>query len=247
MRVEDLKPYADSSASKRAQIAKAFDSIAGGYDHLNRVLSLGLDLSWRRKALRRWAGSPPSDILDVATGTGDFAILAARTFSAARVTGLDLSEGMLAVARRKIEAAGFAGRAAVQRGDALRPPFPDGSFDAVTAAFGVRNFESIPAGLASLLRLLVPGGRVLILELSRPAHFPMKQLHALYLRHWMPFIGRRLTGRGDEYRYLPESVAVVPQGEEMLGLLREAGFTDCAAATYTFGICTAYFAEKPRA
>jgi demethylmenaquinone methyltransferase/2-methoxy-6-polyprenyl-1,4-benzoquinol methylase len=245
MGVETVKPY-DSKESKREQIARAFDVLAHRYDRLNRVLSLGLDLGWRRHALRLLRDAPPARLLDVATGTGDLALLAARLFPQTAVTGVDLSEGMLAIGREKVVAAGLASRVTLQAGDALALGFPDAIFDAATAAFGVRNFENLVSGFSEIRRVLQPGGRFVVLELSEPQAFPLRQLHRFYLRHWIPFVGRLLTGHTKEYAYLPASIEQVPQGEAMLALLREAGFTDCRCARYTFGICSCYSATRPQ-
>ncbi len=239
MSVETVTPYATDEC-KRAQIARAFDTLAHRYDLLNRVLSLGLDLGWRRRALRLLSAPPPARLLDVATGTADFAILAARRLPQSHVTGVDLSEGMLDVGRRKVSAAGLTARVTLQAGDCLALDFPDASFDAVTTAFGVRNFENLAAGFRSMRRVLKPGGRVVILELSEPCHAPLRQLHRFYLRRWIPAIGRLLTGHAREYAYLPASIEQVPQGEAMLALLRQAGFAECHCERYTFGICSCY-------
>ena len=243
-RVEHVTPY-DTDERKHVQIARAFDTLAHHYDLLNRVLSLGLDLGWRRRALRVLLGSQPARLLDVATGTADFAILAARRLPQTAVTGIDLSAGMLVIGRRKVAAAGLNARIALQLGDAQSLPFSDASFDAATAAFGVRNFENLAAGFAEIRRVLRPGGRAVILELSEPHAFPLRQLHRFYLRHWIPFVGRLLTRHAREYAYLPASVQQVPQGEEMLDLLRAAGFSECRCERYTFGICTCYTAVRP--
>jgi demethylmenaquinone methyltransferase/2-methoxy-6-polyprenyl-1,4-benzoquinol methylase len=245
MNGETVTPYA-SDECKRAQITRAFDTLAHRYDLLNRILSLGLDLGWRRRALRLLSAPPPARLLDVATGTADFAILAARRLPQIHVTGVDLSESMLAVGRRKVAAAGLAARVTLQAGDCLALDFPDVSFDAVTAAFGVRNFENLATGFRSMRCVLKPGGRVVILELSEPRHAPLRQLHRFYLRRWIPAVGRLLTGHAREYAYLPASIAQVPQGEAMLALLRDAGFTECRFEPYTFGICTCYTGTAPR-
>ena len=237
--VEAITPYA-SDESKRTQITRAFDGLAPRYDRLNRLLSLGLDLGWRRRALRHLRGPAPAQVLDVATGTADFALLAARCLPQAQITGVDLSEGMLEAGRRKVAAAGLTARLTLRSGDCLALDFPDATFDAATAAFGVRNFENLAAGFAEIRRVLKPGGLVVIIELSEPRAFPLKQLHHAYLRHAVPFVGRWLTGLASEYRYLPASVRHVPQGEAMLALLRAAGFADCRYETYTFGACSCY-------
>ena len=239
MKVETVTPY-DSKEGKRLQIMRAFDVLARRYDLLNRILSLGLDLGWRRSALRHLQGASPTHILDVATGTADFAIMAARQLPHARITGIDLSEGMLEAGRKKVTAAGLNDRITLETGDSLALAFPDATFDAATAAFGVRNFENLAAGFAEMRRVVKPGGQVLILELSEPTAFPLRHLHHFYLRHYIPLVGRVLTGLASEYRYLPASVEHVPQGDAMLALLSEAGFTDCRCETYTFGICSCY-------
>jgi demethylmenaquinone methyltransferase/2-methoxy-6-polyprenyl-1,4-benzoquinol methylase len=246
MNVEHITPY-DSGERKRLQMTRAFDIIAHRYDRLNRILSFGIDLGWRRRALRLLAGGAPEDrpahLLDVATGTADFAIMAARRLPRARLTGIDLSEGMLRAGRAKVAAAKLDARIALASGDGLALPYADGTFDAVTSAFGVRNFEDIPAGLAEMRRVLCPGGRVLILELSQPEHFPMRPLFRFYMRTLMPLLSGFLSGHAREYRYLPASITHVPQGEAMLALLRTAGFSDCRRETYTFGICSCYTAQ----
>lgn len=239
MSVENITPY-DSGEGKRAQIEKAFDTLAHSYDLMNRILSLGLDLSWRRRALRLLLDAPPATLLDVATGTADFALQTARLLPQARITGIDLSDAMLAIGCAKADKAGLGQRLALVRGDCLALPFPDATFDAATAAFGVRNFENLSAGFRELHRVLKPNARMVILELSEPAFNPMRGLYRFYLKRWIPFLGRVLTGHAQEYAYLPESIAHVPQGADMLRLLREAGFKECRFETYTFGICTCY-------
>ena len=244
MSVESVTPY-DSGASKREQITQAFDVIAHRYDRLNRILSLGIDRGWRRRALRLLAqDAPPDRVLDVATGTADFAILAARLLPRVRITGIDLSAGMLASGRAKVLRAQLCDRIDLVRGDGLALPFADASFDAVTVAFGVRNFESIAAGLAEMHRVLAPDGRVVILELSQPERAPMRPLFRVYLRAVMPQLGRLFSGHAREYRYLPASIEQVPQGEAMLGLLRAAGFDACRAVRYTFGVCSCYTGRR---
>ncbi len=238
-RVEAVTPYA-SDESKREQITRAFDALARRYDRLNRILSLGLDLGWRRRALRHLCSEVPAHVLDVATGTADFAILAARRLPGSRITGIDLSDGMLAAGRKKVAAAGLDARVTLKTGDCLALDFPGATFDAATAAFGVRNFEDLGAGFAEIRRVLKPGGRVVILELSEPRAFPLRPLCRFYLRHAVPLVGRLLTGLAREYRYLPASIEQVPQGEAMLGLLRAAGFSECRFETYTFGLCSCY-------
>ena len=239
MKVEKITPYA-TGESKRVQITRAFDVIADRYDRLNRVLSFGIDLLWRRRALRLLRADRPARVLDVATGTADFAIMAARRLPQALITGVDLSEGMLNIGRAKVAAAKLDARIRLLTGDCLSLDFGDGSFDAATVAFGVRNFENLAAGFAEIRRVVKPGGRVVILELSEPRAFPLRPLYRLYLRRVIPFAGRLLTGHAREYRYLPTSIEHAPQGETLLVLLRAAGFEECRFETYTFGICSCY-------
>ncbi|MBO4288197.1 MAG: ubiquinone/menaquinone biosynthesis methyltransferase [Kiritimatiellae bacterium] len=241
--VERLTPY--GTGGKTAQIRRAFDTIAPGYDRLNRLLSLGLDLSWRRRALREARLPQHAKILDVATGTGDFALEAARRFPDADVTGVDLSEAMLESARRKFADAGCASRLRLIAGDILETSLPLASFDLVTAAFGVRNFADIAAGLRKMAALLKPGGTLLVLELSRPRSPLVSVPYTFYLRVWMPFLGRLLTGHAAEYRYLPASIEAVPQGEAMLRLFAEAGLAAPRFERYTLGVCSAYFGAAP--
>lgn len=241
MNVESITPYGNGER-KREQITQAFDVIVHRYDRLNRILSLGIDGGWRRRALRLLARvqPPPERVLDVATGTADFAILAARRLPRAHITGIDLSAGMLAAGRAKIERAKLCDRIDLVHGDCLELPFADGWFDAVTVAFGVRNFENIATGLAEMRRVLVPGGRVVVLELSQPERAPLRTLFRFYLRAVMPLLGRLFAGHVQEYRYLPASIEQVPQGPAMLDLLRAAGFDACCSACYTFGVCSCY-------
>ncbi len=239
MNIEDLTPYA-SNESKSVQITRAFDVIAHRYDRLNRVLSFGVDLLWRLRALRLLQADPPARLLDVATGTADLAIMAARRLPHTRIVGIDLSGGMLETGRAKVAAAGLDRHITLAPGNGLALAFPDASFDAVTSAFGVRNFENLLTGFREMHRVLKPGGRIVILELSEPRAFPMRPLYRFYLRKVMPWAGRLLTGHGREYRYLPASVEKVPKGGAMLSLLQKAGFTGCRCISYTFGICSCY-------
>ena len=245
MSVESITPYG-SAECKRTQITKAFNAIAGRYDLINRILSLNLDTQWRRRALRLLLPAPPARLLDIATGTADFAMLAARRLPQAHITGIDISEGMLKAGRAKIAKAKLDGRIVLESGDCLALPYAAESFDAVTAAFGVRNFERIPAGLSEMRRVLKPGGTVLILELSRPERFPACPLFHLYMRTALPAVSRLLSGHVREYRYLLASIKHVPQGEAMLALLRATGFTECRHETYTFGICSCYIGIRQK-
>lgn len=244
MKVEEIKPYGESAETKHEQMKQAFDHIASGYDRLNRIMSLGLDVGWRRRALGQSGLEAPEKILDVACGTGDFAIMEARRYPSAHIFGLDLSEGMLERAREKAETTGLGGQISFICGDALHPPFHPASFDGISAAFGVRNFEDIRLGIKVLYNLLRPEGRLIILELSRPVRFPFNKIHALYLSHWIPWIGGRLTGCADEYRYLRDSIERVPQGEEMKAIMRDAGFREVNHTPYLWGTCSCYIGVK---
>ncbi|MBQ7187875.1 MAG: bifunctional demethylmenaquinone methyltransferase/2-methoxy-6-polyprenyl-1,4-benzoquinol methylase UbiE [Kiritimatiellae bacterium] len=244
--VESVTPY-QTGERKTEQIRKAFNTIAPRYDRLNRILSLGIDLSWRKKALHWLASSPPQHLLDVATGTGDLALLAGDLFPDAEITGLDLSPEMLKIAERKAAEKGQGTRYRFLVEDVLETQLPPASFDAVTVAFGVRNFENVLVGLTAMCQLLRPGGRLILLELSRPRNPVIRFFYRFYLRGWMPFVGRLVSGHAAEYRYLPASIDAVPQGEAMLALLRQAGFTNSTYRCYTFGVCTAYFATVGKA
>ena len=240
---EKVKPYGNEG-KKAEQVERMFDHIAPSYDRLNHLMSLGIDLMWRRRAIRWLRPFRPGLVLDVATGTGDFAILACRMLPSASLTGIDLSEGMMQVGRRKVEQAGLAARIDFQREDCEALSFPDASFDAVTVAFGVRNFEHLDRGLAEMCRVLRPGGHLVILELSTPTRFPMKQLFALYSRVAMPVMGRTISHDDSAYTYLPESIRAFPQGEVMQESIRRAGFSQVSFRRLTFGLCTLYMATK---
>ncbi len=244
MNVQQIKPY-KTNASKRDQIRLAFDRLSNKYDRMNRILSLGIDIVWRRRAIRLLTAGNPGKILDAATGTADMAVMAARLLPQAEITGVDLSESMLAAGRVKSAKAGVADRIHLQSGDCLALAFADNTFDAVITAFGIRNFEDLSTGLKEFARVLKPGGRLIVLELSEPRFFPACQLYRLYLRHFVPLAGALLADLSAEYRYLQESIEHVPQGENMLALLRAAGFKACCRHPYTCGICTCYNGQKP--
>ncbi len=239
-----VTPYGHVQSGKKEQVAHMFDSISPKYDFLNHFLSFGIDFFWRRKAIRFLRDARPDTMLDVATGTGDFAFEAIRRLNPKRVTGVDISEGMLSVARRKIQQRQLTEQFDVRLGDSEQLPFDDNSFDAVTVAFGVRNFENLEKGLASMCRVLRPGGRVIILEFSNPRTFPVKQLYQLYSNTLMPFFGRLFSKDARAYSYLPESIAAFPDGNAFTALMRNAGFGKAKAYPQTFGICTIYVGEK---
>ncbi len=242
MKVEKITPYG-GDANKGAQIEQTFDQIAPRYDFMNRLLSMGIDIIWRKRALRAIAGVPAS-ILDLATGTGDLIIMAAKKFPDAKLIGIDLSHAMLSIAQRKITQRKIDDRVNFIQGNCLTMPFADNSFDVATIAFGIRNFESIVAGYTEILRVLKPGGQVIVLELSRPQRKLLSAFYNFYLTKITPALGNLCTRNRMEYQYLPESIKCVPQGEEMLTLLRDAGFKESLFQSYTFGICSCYSAVK---
>lgn len=239
---EKVKPYGQEG-KKVEQVERMFDHIAPAYDRLNHLMSLGIDRSWRRTALKWLRPHRPALVLDVATGTGDFAIQACRMLPSASLMGVDLSEGMMQVGRRKVEQAGLAARIDFQREDCEALTFSDASFDAVTVAFGIRNFEHLDRGLREMCRVLRPGGHLVILELSTPDRPPMKQLYRIYSR-LIPLMGRLVSHDRSAYTYLPQSIRAFPQGEVMSESIRRAGFSDVRFRRLTFGVCTLYMATK---
>ncbi|MBR1543918.1 MAG: bifunctional demethylmenaquinone methyltransferase/2-methoxy-6-polyprenyl-1,4-benzoquinol methylase UbiE [Muribaculaceae bacterium] len=243
MKIEQIKPY-NELGNKAEQVEQMFDSIAPAYDFMNRAMTLGIDRWWRKVAVKRLKAAQPQHVLDVATGTGDFAIKVLRHTGAAHVTGIDLSEGMLQVAREKVDKAGLADKITFSRGDCLALPFADNSFDAVTVAFGVRNFQDIERGYREMLRVLRPGGQLCVLELSTPQNRFIRFFYDIYAMHVIPFLGSLKSGDRSAYRYLPLSIAAVPQGSEMCRIMTRAGFTHATATGLTLGVCTLYIANK---
>ena len=229
--------------AKKEKVREMFNGIAPKYDLLNHLLSMGIDRSWRRKAMRELERGRRDVILDIACGTGDFSIEALR-HGAGRVVGADISENMLAVAREKARAKGLEDRLDFRYGDSENLEFGDAVFDAVTVAFGVRNFEHLERGLSEMCRVLRPGGKVVILEFSTPERFPMKQLYRFYFRRILPRVGGMVSGDRSAYEYLPASVFAFPQGERFLEIMRRCGFRDVARRRLTFGIATLYTGVK---
>ncbi len=221
-----------------------FDHIALRYDFLNHFMSLGIDRVWRRKALRYLADLRPDALLDVAAGTADLSILAGKTLAVERIVGVDISKEMLQIGREKVAKAGLSEKISLQLADSEALPFQTASFDAVTAAFGVRNFEHLEEGLKEMCRVLRPGGRAVILEFSSPTLFPVKQLYHFYFRYITPALGKWIARSEEAYAYLPESVKAFPQGEQMKKILINAGFQKALCKPLTFGICTVYCAVK---
>lgn len=221
-----------------------FDSIAPAYDFMNRAMTMGIDRLWRRKAVKMVASKSPREILDVACGTGDMSIALARHMPLAKVTGLDLSAGMVEIGNRKTASKNLAGRVTLLTGDSLAMPFESNSFDALTVAYGVRNFSDLQAGYREFYRVLRPGGMMCVVELSTPKGRLVRPLYDFYTRHFIPFIGRVVSKDRRAYTYLPESIAAVAQGEEMLDIARREGFVDAAFRSLTLGVCTVYTAFK---
>lgn len=242
---ESIKPY-DGNEAKGVQVARMFDNIAHSYDRLNHWLSFGIDKHWRNAAIRSLKPFAPRRILDVATGTGDFALLSARKLQPEHLLGVDISEGMLAVGRKKVQEAGMESIIAFCKDDCMALNLPDASFDAVTVAYGVRNFENLETGLREMLRVLRPEGRLVIIELTSPVHFPMKQLFWLYSHVLMPLLGRLISRDSKAYSYLPATMEAFPQGEVMREVLQRVGYADVQFRRFTFGLSTLYTAAAPK-
>lgn len=243
MKAEEVKPY-DNDAAKTGQVREMFNSIAPAYDVMNRMMTLGIDTIWRRKAVDMVGKYNPRRVLDVATGTGDLAFLIDKRLRPEQLLGIDLSEGMLAIAREKALQNGVADRLSFAVEDCLSLSLPDNSYDAITVAYGVRNFENLKQGFAEMYRVLAPGGVLCVIELSTPEHFPMRQLYKFYTYTIIPLVGRIVSRDKQAYSYLPRSVAAVAQGEEMLDIFRSVGFKNCRLRRLTFGACTIYMGEK---
>lgn len=243
MKVEEIKPYGDEGG-KAQQVETMFDSIAPAYDFMNRAMTLGIDRWWRRVAVTMVGKQQPRRILDVATGTGDFAIDLCRKLKPEAVVGIDLSQGMLEVARNKIERKGLQQVITVQQGDCLALPFAHNEFDAVTVAFGVRNFEHLLQGYQQMHRVLRPGGMLCVIELSTPRNSVIRWFYDLYTLHIIPWLGSLKSHDSSAYRYLPQSIAAVPQGDDMLAIMREAGFNHCRVKRLTLGTCSIYTGVK---
>lgn len=236
-------PYKDKSDAKKKQVAEMFDSISSKYDFLNHFLSLGIDIRWRKKAIKMLRDLQPKQILDIATGTGDFAIESLK-LNPEKVVGVDISEGMLNVGRQKMKKKGYSDIIEMQSGDSENLNFEDNSFDAVIVAFGVRNFEKLEKGLSEMNRVLRPGGRAVILEFSKPTAFPFKQLYNFYFRWILPKIGKVVSKDNAAYTYLPESVNEFPYGDDFLKILGKTGYKNTQCKPLTLGISSIYVGEK---
>jgi len=236
-------PYKDRNEGKKEQVAKMFNNISKNYDLLNHVLSLGIDVLWRKKAIKMLQEDQPKLILDIATGTGDFAI-EALALNPEKVIGVDISEGMLEEGRKKIKKKKLDHLIELQLGDSEKLSFPENNFDAVIVSFGVRNFENLEKGLTDMYRVLKPGGKTVIVEFSQPEKFPMKQGYHFYFKYILPQIGKLVSKDNDAYTYLPESVQAFPYGNEFLGILERVGFKNTTCKSLTFGVSSIYMAEK---
>ncbi|PIV16620.1 MAG: bifunctional demethylmenaquinone methyltransferase/2-methoxy-6-polyprenyl-1,4-benzoquinol methylase UbiE [Flavobacteriales bacterium CG03_land_8_20_14_0_80_35_15] len=238
-----VKPYKDSDLSKKAQVAQMFDNISKKYDFLNHFLSMGIDVGWRKKVVKIIGKQNPNSILDIATGTGDLAIMLA-DLKVSEIVGLDLSEGMLAVGTEKVKAKHLSKVIAMIQGDSENLPFEDNRFDAITVSFGVRNFENLTKGLSEILRVLKPQGKLVILEFSKPESFIMKHLYGFYSSVILPFLGKLISKDRSAYTYLPESVAAFPYGKAFNQILKNVGFNAIENQPVSFGIATIYSASK---
>ena len=240
---KNITPYKESSLSKKEQVTQMFDTISGNYDGLNRVISFGIDVKWRKKVLQLVKASNPKTILDIATGTGDLAILMAETM-AEKIIGLDISVGMLEVSKQKIASKKLSQKIEMMVGDSEKMPFEDNTFDAITVAFGIRNFENLEKGLAEILRVLKPNGTFVILETSNPTKSPFKQGYVFYTKNILPLIGKLFSKDNVAYGYLSESAAVFPFGEALNNILKKTGFINVVDMPQTFGVATIYSASK---
>lgn len=238
-----IVPDAGSKLSKKEQVADMFNNIAGKYDFLNHFLSMGIDKGWRKKAIKEIGKVNPKIILDVATGTGDLAIVAAK-LNPEKIIGVDIAVQMLEVGRNKLAEKNLNKLITLQTGDSEALPFADNEFDAITCAYGVRNFENLHAGLREMSRVMRSGGKVAILEFSRPKAFPMKQLYYFYFKYICPMFGRIVSKDNRAYTYLHESAMAFPEGDHFCEILEECGFKDAKAKPLTFGITTLYMATK---
>ncbi len=240
---KNITPYKDSELGKKEQVAQMFDAISGNYDGLNRLISFGVDVKWRKKVLKLVSDKNPKTVLDIATGTGDLALLMTKT-SAEKIIGLDISAGMLEVGRKKIEAKNLSNKIEMLLADSENMPFENDTFDAITVAFGVRNFETLEKGLSEILRVLKPNGIFVILETSVPEKTPFKQGYQFYSKNILPLIGKLFSKDNSAYQYLSDSASVFPYGEALNNILRKIGFIEVRAMPQTFGVATIYSASK---
>jgi demethylmenaquinone methyltransferase/2-methoxy-6-polyprenyl-1,4-benzoquinol methylase len=238
-------PYKDQSQGKKEQVANMFNAISPQYDFLNHLLSGGIDIIWRKKAIKLLQNKGIKTMLDIATGTGDFAIEALK-LKPEKIVGVDISEGMLAFGMEKIKKMGLEKIIQLQKGDSEKLPFSDNSFDAVIVSFGVRNFENLQKGLSDMFRVTKPGGYCLVLEFSNPRNFPMKQLYTFYSKYCLPFLGKMISKDPSAYTYLPESVKAFPDGPEFIQIFKSVGYSETNWIPMTGGICSIYFGQKQK-
>ncbi len=242
---DKIIPYKNDSGSKKKQVARMFDEISGGYDNLNRLLSARTDIGWRKKAIRKLKSGKPQHILDVATGTADMALLAWRMLNPQSISGIDISERMLEIGRKKIEKEGLVDKIRLIQGDAETIIFPDHSFDAVMVAFGVRNFENLEKGLAEMKRVLKPGGRLLVLEFSKPRRKAIRWFYNFYMGIVAPRVARWFKQNKDAYLYLKDSANAFPDRHLFTDILKKVGYTEAGFQPLTLGICCMYTGRKP--
>ncbi len=240
----EVKPYDLDQTGKKEEVGKMFDNIAPYYDLLNRVLSLGIDKSWRRKGINLLKKRNPNEVLDVATGTADLALETMKLLQPDKVTGIDISTKMLEIGKQKVDKKNWSDKIELIAADSEKLPFEDNSYDAVTVAFGVRNFENLEKGLLEMNRVLRPGGQVMILELSRPTLFPFKQLYNFYFKYILPLIGKLTSKDPKAYNYLYQSVMAFPNGKDFVEVLNKTGYKNNKCLSLTLGICAIYIGEK---
>ncbi|MDQ2718860.1 MAG: bifunctional demethylmenaquinone methyltransferase/2-methoxy-6-polyprenyl-1,4-benzoquinol methylase UbiE [Bacteroidota bacterium] len=241
---DTVVPFKDSLESKKKQVENMFDKIAFRYDFLNRFLSAGIDMTWRKKAIKELISLHPKQILDVATGTGDFALISYNILKPDKITGIDISDGMLEIGRKKILEKRLQNNIELLNGDSEAILFSDNSFDAVTVAFGVRNFENLEKGLSEIKRVLRPGGKLIILECTKPSLPIVKQFYYFYMKFITPTIGKVIAKNSDAYQYLNNSVLQFPEKKSFIHILNQSGYRNAFYKTLTLGICTIYCAEK---
>lgn len=241
---KSVTPYQNTQVTKKEQVADMFNNISKTYDFLNHFMSLGIDIIWRKIAINELKASKPKRILDVATGTGDFAFEALSILKPEKIVGVDISAGMLEVAKQKINKRKLSDKFEVRLGDSEKLPFNDNEFEAITVAYGVRNFENLETGLADMLRVLIPGGKVVVLEFSKPRVFPVKQLYNFYFHYITPGIGKLFSKDSRAYSYLPESVAAFPDGKDFVALMNKVGYKQTKNRPLAFGICSIYTGVK---
>lgn len=240
---KEIKPYKEAEGSKKEQVAQMFDNISANYDFLNHFLSLNIDKGWRKKVVKMASAGKPKQILDVATGTADLAIALTKAHPE-KITGIDISRGMLDVGQKKIDAKGLSQIITLEQADSEALPFEDNTFDIVTVAFGVRNFENLEKGISEIYRVLKPNGKILVLEFSQPTGFPFKQVYQFYFKNILPTLGKLVSKDSSAYTYLPESVNAFPSGKAFTSVLEKTGFTQTSFRPVTFGVATIYQGTK---